>query len=313
MDQYKVNVSSVQDFYQCRFRWWAKWIMNRVPVAGQPALDAGKLLHVIFEDHFNRKGALDEVAKLRCKKFRDGIPSEHPATQPTLEKAVTQIEDLIEAFPLWQEKFPITKVLEVEQPFEYQDKELPWLLWRGRPDRVVVIGKNTIYHEQNRGLAAGQNFGTYVRLQKRSYHEHLYGEYLQRKYCLPWVKKSKRTYGGTLFNLVRKLKFRTNVGKKNEATKSAEEMFYQMPAPYDMNSGFHEAVMHAMRQHVVDMRQVEAQWAHGIIPSPNEKMNGGYGGNSEDPYFKVLIGEIKLDDNEVFTNREEMYASTEVE
>lgn len=300
MEEYRVNVSSVMDFYQCRFRWWCKWVKNRVPVATSPALDAGKLLHTIFEGHFkNPKLSLQQSAAIEIEEFRRGIWLEHPSAQPSLNEAITTIEDLYEAFPLWTEQYPVTESLEVEEAFEYQDPEIPWLIWLGRPDHVVVCA-NSIYHRQNRGLAAGMNFGTYIRLQKRSYHEHLYGEVLSKKY-----KRKKLKYGGTLFNLVRKLKFRTNVGKKNEKTKTAAEMFFQHPAQYSMQGGLHKAVMFAMRSHVMEMKEIIES---GRIPAPNEKMNGGYGGNSEDPYFKVLINEISLDDAEVFKDREDTYA-----
>lgn len=311
MEQYRVNVSSIQSFYQCRFRWWCTYVMNRVPIATSPALDAGKLLHTIFEDHFNGVSTLARAASSRCAAFRELIPSAHLTAQASAYKAVQTIEDLIEAFPLWEDKYKITKALEVEESFEYTDSADPSILWLGRPDRAVVI-QNGIYHEQNRGLAAQMNFGTYTRLQKRSYHEHLYGEYLMKKYCRPWKKKAppKLAYRGTLFNLVRKLKFRTYVGKKNETVKTAAEMFYQQPIPLDMYGGLHQAVMHAARMHVVDMREVERRYReHGVIPAPNEKMNGGFSGNSEDPYFKLLIGEVTLDDNEVFKDREDMYAN----
>lgn len=307
-----VNVSSVQDFYQCPFRWWAKWIKNRVPVAESPALDAGKLLHRVFERHFLGEMSLVDAAKAESDAYRLLIPSAHPSAQPNAYQVLTVIDDLMEAFPLWEETFPITKVLEVEEPFEYQDPELDWLVWRGRPDRRV-IAMNRIWHIQNRGLAAGMNFGTYIRLQKRSYHEHLYGEEAVERY-LQGKKGKKLSYGGTIFNLVRKLKFRTNVGKKNEKVKTAAEMFYQQAASYDMDGGLHAAVMFAMRKHAVNMRKVRQAWEDfEDIPAPNEKMNGGYGGNSEDPYFKVLIGEVSLDDDSIFKAREDTYATTEAE
>jgi len=280
-------------------------VQNRVPVASSPALDAGKLLHTIFEAYFNGEEPLEKIAMSQCAEFRRGIWLEHPSSQPTLNKAVQTIEDMIEAFPLWTDHYPVTESLEVEEPFEYQDPEVPWLVWRGRPDNVIVIA-DRIYHRQNRGLAASMNFGTYARLQKRSYHEHLYGEHLAKKYAKKKNKKGKvLKYGGTQFNLVRKLKFRTNVGKKNENTKTPAEMFWQHIVNYDMESGFHSAVMFSMRQHVMEMKQIIES---GVIPAPNEKMNGGYGGNSEDPYFRVLIGEISLEDVEVFKDRKDTYA-----
>lgn len=300
-EMYRVNVSSVQDFYRCRFRWWCKWVMNRVPVATSPALDAGKLLHVIFEDHFKGQD-LVQAARSRCAEYRGMIVVAHPAARHGAEEAVQQIEDLIEAFPLWTDGVKVDEVLEVEEPFEWEDPKLPGVLWIGRPDNVIRTGHQA-WHRQNRGLAAGKNFATYARLAERHYHEHLYGEVLSVKY-------DDLDYGGTQFNLVRKLKFRTNVGKKNEKTKTAPEMFYQQFVSYSMKSPTHLSVMKSMRQHVVDMMAVEDRWNDiREIPGPNEDMNGGYSGNSEDPFFRLLIGEAKLSDDAIFKDREDPYAT----
>lgn len=306
--KYSANVSSVQDFMTCRFRWWCKWVKNRVPVASSPALDAGKILHRAFEEHFTKEVPLDKALARECKTYRKLLKTAHPAAVPSGIKAVEQMEDLIEAMPMWKDHFKIDEVLEVEKPFEWEDPETPFdLTWLGRPDRVVVI-KNRIYHEQNRGLAAGMNFGMYTRLAKRHYHEHLYPYPLIEKYITQSKRKKPLKWGGTLFNLVRKLKYRTNVGKKNEATKTAEEMFYQQPIAYDLNSSLHKSVMMSLRYHVREMIRAQERWEmHGEIPAPNEKMNGGFSGNSDDPFFRVLIGEVKLNDNEVFKDREDLY------
>jgi hypothetical protein len=293
---YRVNVSSVQDFMQCRFRWWAKWVMNRVPVATSPALDAGRILHRAFERHFNGE-PLEESLWGECYEFRKLIPSAHPSAQPGALKAVQQMEDLAPAMPLWRDKFEITEVLEVEQPFEWPDPETD-VIWIGRPDRVVVVG-NKVWHEQNRGLASGMNFGTYMRLALRHYHEHLYAHPLSERYCT-----KRRRYGGTIMNLVRKLKFVTGKGRK-----TAEEMFFQSAMSVNLESLLHRSVMDALRDHVSEMRRVEELWRQqGAVPPPNEKLNGGFAGNSEDPYFRVLIGEVGLLDSSVFKDREDTYA-----
>jgi hypothetical protein len=149
------------------------------------------------------------------------------------------------------------------------------------------------------------NFGVYMELAKRHYHEHLYAESYALKY--PQYK-----VGGTLFNLVRKLKYRTNVGKKNEKVKTLEEMFYQHPMAIDLNSRLHKHVMHSMFEHVRNMQRVEAAYREdGTIPPPNEKMNGGYVGNSIDPYFRVLCGTASIHDNLIFKDREDTYASAD--
>jgi hypothetical protein len=298
---YRVNVSSVKQFYQCRFRWWCQFVMNRVPLVTPAALDGGKILHRAFERFEKGTASLADSLAAECAEFRAKIPNEHPSCEFTLVKAVTTFEDLIEAMHLWEDKFPVQQVLEVEQAHQWLDPELEDVTWLLRPDKVVVAA-GRLWHMQRRGLASSKNFLTYVRLQQRSYHEHLYAEVLAQEY-------EEYRYGGTIFDLVRKLKFRTNVGKKNEQTKTADQMFYQQPLRISLKSGLHQSVMDSLRQHVVEMQRTIALWeTAGLIPAPNEDQNGGYSGSVEDPYFKVLIGEAKLSDNTLFKDREDQYA-----
>jgi hypothetical protein len=301
---YTVNVSSIQDFMQCRFRWWCKWVMNRVPRKESPALAAGKLLHTIFEEHFQQGTSLAYAAELQLAEFKKAVALLPATAQVSGEEAATVIENMREAFPLWKPKFQFTEMLECEKPFALVLPQWsPNIRWLGRPDFMgICLGR--IWHRQNRGLAAGMNFGTYTALAKRHYHEHLYAEYAVDQY-----KHRKLRYGGTIWNLIRKLKFRTNVGKKNEATKTADEMFFEHAMSIDLKGPLHKAVMMAMVQHVEEMQRVISDWeSERIIPPPNEKLNGGFAGNALDPYYRVLVGEINLSDDEFFMDREDTYA-----
>jgi hypothetical protein len=292
----RVNVSQVQDFSRCRFRWWARWIRNRIPRYEGDALTAGKILHQIFED--NARGIAMEAATDR--RLQDA------RREGASAKALAVIEDLAGGLPLWEEKFPATALLEVEEPFEWRDPEMLNVTWLGRPDKGVYMG-GKVWHRQLKGLAAQKNFGTYLRLAKRSYHEHLYAEVLAAKY-------PQYPYGGTIFDLVRKLKYLTYAGKKNETRKTAAEMFFQQPVTFDLDSGLHRSVMMAMRLHVRDMRTALMHWEESQeIPAPCEELNGGFTGNTEDPYFLVLIGEKSLDDDRLFKDRVDLYAEPEAE
>lgn len=306
---YQVNVSSVQDFCQCRFRWWCKWIQNRVPRGGSPALDAGKLLHVMFEDHFQHGVPLYDAATKHFDAFTAQFPNLTGPDLKTAQDAAQIIDDMIGAFPMWIDQYSFDEVLEVEQPFRLVIPSLaPDIEWLGRPD-VMGTYKGRIWHRQNRGLAAQANFGVYMRLARRHYHEHLYAEYASRQY-----KKRKLKYGGTIFNLVRKLKYHTNVGKKNEKKKTYEEMFFTMPMSVDLKSGLHASVMTSLVQHVREMQRVTHLWeSERVIPAENPKMNGGFSGYVEDPYYKVLTGEAKLSDDTIFKDREATYAVAESE
>jgi hypothetical protein len=302
---YYVNVSSIQDFEQCRYRWLCKWVLNRVPRIEGPALAAGKLLHLGFERHAREGLALDQAMFIEVYTYQVAM-NEYGVNSPeraVLQKALETVLDLQEAWPLWEDTYPMdVAVLEAEEPFEIAFQELPGVIFRGRPDRVCIMN-GSVWHVQNRGLAANMNFATYSRLAKRHKHEHLYAEYLAMKY----VKDGE--YGGTLFNLVRKLKFRTNVGKKNEKVKTAQDMFWQHPMSINLRSPQHKSVMRDMFYHVEEMQRVEREYREtGRMPAPNDKLNGGFNGSSEDPYFKLLIGETELHDDTLFKDREDTYA-----
>jgi len=301
-EPYVVNVSSVQDFMQCRYRWVCKWVLNRVPRKDGDALVLGQWLHRIFEDNA-RYGTPLQIASLSAmNSLRIDMQNMASWDRETAEATLKKLEELHEAWPLWRDIYPMdVPVLETEEPFSITFPELPDVVFRGRPDRVCIMG-SSIWHVQNRGLAASMNFATYVRLAKRHYHEHLYAEHLARKY------ERDGDYGGTLFNLVRKLKYRTNVGKKNEETKTASQMFWQHPMSIRLGGPNHRTVMLDLFDHVEEMRRVEARYRDtGHLPAPNDKLNGGFSGSSEDPYFKLLIGEIELRDDEWFKDREDTY------
>ena len=308
MKPYYVNVSAVQDFMQCRFRFWCKWVMNRVERNEAPALAAGRAIHHIFEKHHTENMSLADSSIVIRQQWRELLDTETDEREKAQgEKALKVLDDIGEGWSLWKDKYPFEiPVLEVEQAGEITFKELPGVVFRLRPDRVGVSSK-LLWHVQNRGLAAGTNFGIYIATAKRHYHEHLYAEHLAIKY-------PKYKYGGTMFNLLRKLKYRTKVTKANPLgeTKTADELFFQHPMSINLKSGLHKHVMLSLFQHVRDMMKVMEDWEkHEIIPPPNEKLNAGAFGNVVDPYFRVLIGEITLDDETVFKDREETYAPSD--
>jgi len=302
----RVNVSMVKKFVQCPFRWWCEYVKQRVPIATAPALDAGRVLHHIFERHFRDGEALIDASRAECESFRALIPTAHASAQPNLFKSIEVIEDLQEAFPLWVDKFKADRILAVEEAYEMQDPVMKNVLWIMAPDAEVTKSKY-LYHRQNRGLAQSVNFGQYSRLMNRHWHEHLYAEGLTEKWLTSKRLKGYK-YGGTHVNLVRKLKFRTNVGKKNEETKSAEEIFYQQTIFISLDDPLHKSVMAALRYHTRRMIRALREWENdGLIPAPNDDENGNYAGNSEDIHFRLLIGEIKIDDPRYFKDREDPY------
>lgn len=306
---YLANISSVNDFMQCRFRWVCKWVLNRVPIADGAALTQGKLLHSIFEMHLKDNHTMEQAIHHHLYEAKTQLAAMPlgAAGRYQLEKAITGIEDLAEALVQWQDQYEWeVPILEVEEPFEIAHPLDPHFRIKGRPDRRAVRD-GMQWHIQNRGLARGMNFGTYMELATRHYHEHIYAVAGAEKY--PNIP-----VGGTFMNLVRKLKYRTNVGKKNEAVKTLPEMFFQHPMVIDLKSDLHRHVMLSLLGHLKEMERIEREYnEEGAMPAPNEKMNGGFNGSTIDPYFRVLTGKADLFDDTLFKVREDTYAIVETE
>ncbi len=311
MEPYTINISSMQQFMSCRWRWVAAYVLNRVPRTDARPLRFGKLLHLVFEDYLTGKGDIEKIVRERKELWHETAMSLEDIHEREIAfDAIADLEEMREPMALWRDQYPFqVPILEVEAPFEIPHPFDPSIRLRGRPDRVGVLW-DQVWHVQNRGLAAGVNFAVYVDLARRHYHEHVYAEALAAKYC----EEGKWTYGGTVFNLMRKLKYRTKQTKANPLgeTKRVEEMFWQHPMPIDLKSWLHHDVMLAVLHHAYEMRRVEREFReHDVWPPPNERMNGGPYGNRIDEFYRVLTGEITLDDDRYFKDRPDMYAPAE--
>jgi hypothetical protein len=303
-EAFLVNISSVQDFMQCRYRWVRKWVDNRVPRDSGRALTFGKLLHLVFEEHLANGMPMEQAIDVHSSAYREAVTAladDDPERRTALE-AVDDLAAYREPLSMWQDHYPVMPAFEVEQAFEVPHPLDPSIILRGRPDRVAPMwGK--LFHVQNRSLGQGVNFGLYCELAKRHLHEHVYAYALQQKY--PSIP-----YGGTLMNLLRKLKYRGVPTKKDPEGKvlhGVNELLWQ--GIVEINPARTTEMLRNVLYWATEMRKTEHDYrAHGVIPPPNEKLNGGPFGNSMDPYFRVLEGEIALDDDAYFKNREDMYA-----
>lgn len=304
---YKVNVSAINQFSRCRFRWWAQFVMNQVPREEAKPLAFGRLLHLVFEEHAKGVMSMQQaIDKWQVEWHNLAMQSTDSFERTVRLEALGQLGELEEALGQWKDAYEFeTPVLEAEQPFELAHPKDDSIILVGRPDRCAVMA-GKIWHVQNRGLAASINFGIYTELAKRAYHEHTYAEALTRKY-------PEYPYGGTVFNLVRKLKYRTKITKKNPEGKKKElsEMFFQFPMSIDLKSPLHEHVMDCVLDYAYQMRTAEKEWRdHRTIPSPNESENGGMYHNKPDVFFRVLTGDIELSDPQYFKKRIDPYQET---
>lgn len=306
---FKLNISSVKRFKECRARWLVEWHLNRVPTEGALPLNLGKLVHLVFETHLAEKmrGGTMSMAEAMAVELHNWNASAtllHGKEQQDMTDAAEAFRTLAEPLSHWVDEFPITRVLEVEEPFEYPHPDDPTVVIRGRPDRMAIVYDRGV-HIQNRTLASGINFGLYTELAKRDYHELIYAWAMKQKY--PDLK-----YGGTLMNLIRKLKYRgvpTKACPEGKILHELSEIFGQYMVPM-----LSAQIDHALRDILWDAnemrRTIQEYEDKGVFPSPNRKLDGGPYGNKIDPYFGVFMGKVSVDDPEYFKPREEMYAPT---
>jgi hypothetical protein len=238
--------------------------------------------------------------------MRDAITDskEYWLSRGGTQDAIEELAKYEEVMGLWKDKYPVGPSVEVEAAFEYPHPDDSSILLVGRPDRVAPLW-GRLMHWQNRGLNASLNFGTYMELAKRHLHEGLYAWAMRKKY--PDVP-----YGGTGFNLMRKLTYRgkpTKACPEGKILHGPDEIFFQDIIPFTEKRC--EGILAEIKWYVDEMRRTRIEAQNGRIPYPNEKQNGGYFGNSIDPFFKVLEGEIDLEDNRYFKNREDMYTNVD--
>ena len=283
----RVNVSSIHDFIRCRKRWLFRWYLNRVPRETQPALEFGKLLHRVFESYFTdpERNMATAIAG-------------HMSTEPgqSLSLAQRDLEYYAPVLLHWKDQYPITRTLEVEQPFEYEIPEMPGMNVVGRPDRVVEIW-GRLYHMQNRGLDEKKNLALYTELGMRNMHELVYAWALKHKY-------PDMDYGGTVYNLLRKVALK-NRQRQDKFKPPYTEVLGQKMVP--MLGVRIDNAMRNVSYYAAEMERTVGLYEAGAHIGDSDLMDSGFYGNSRDPYFEVLLGKRSIWDNRYFTNREDLY------
>lgn len=286
-----VTVSEMQDYLKDEWRWFAKWILNRVPRRWSNALILGTMVHDILEMYFSGgepilDNAFDGTVVVEStRKFPD---PDHAAAHARALKQLHTLRDQVLDF---KDIYP-GETLAVEEVFELPFwPESPsgggrceWV-FRGRRDRVVRLHSGgRVVHMQHKTLAGNRPVDLFVRSLARSMHETLYGYDLSRRYG--------GDYAGSIINVIR----------KKPGAKGFQALLPLAPADLE------RAWMRA-RTIVSRMSHSEAVGReHGIWALVDNPQNdAGVFGNSLDGYVPVLEGKASLDDPNLFMTREETY------
>jgi len=291
-----ISVSSILDYQRCPLRWCFKWIDNRVPRYEPQALAVGKAIHLAFERHFTDGTPVGQALRDHLSSFSDALLTERE------RKAHKELLGLCEPLDFWKDAYPVTETLEVEQPFEYV---LPnGFIFQGRPDRVVLL-HGAVHHMQHKTIAAQRDLSTYVNIARRSMHELLYGDFLARKY-------PDKPYGGTIYNVVRKLKYRSEAkGKEDKILHPPEEFFLQTPIaidPFLQDQALKDLYIWSGK-----MQDTAHKYAIKFPIPSSRVLDEDMFSRRPDPYFEVLTGEASLDDETKFMDRRDQYNKEEEE
>lgn len=292
-----VSVTEMKDFLRDRWRWYAAWVLNRVPRRHQTALDVGKAFHRAMELHLTLgmppAGAhtvvLQEMQAALDNARREGRYED----ADDLLKALREFTQLASHMAAFRDAWKFERTLAIEKPLEGPSlivrNEKRWRI-RGIPDRVVVMQGKT-WHVQNRALDGKRNIILYNELLARDMHENLYAWLIQHAYP-DWE------HGGTLLNVVRKLKAERN---------PESALWYQQPVGIDSFS-VARAVQRArlIAMEMANSEELAEKFGHdALIDNPG--LDGGWYGNSRDGYVDVLFGRATLQDDTLFRDREETY------
>jgi hypothetical protein len=284
-----VTVSEIEDFLKDEWRWYARWVLNRVPRRWYDALILGTAVHDVLEQHFNGMPLVEAYTTTRATLLHKVPDPDHAMARHYALKGFDEMEPQILA---WRDRLPVERTLEVEEPFELE--VAPGWILRGRPDRPVIMhGK--VYHQQHKTAGKGKPYDILARHFARSLHEGLYGFHLEEKY------RDVAPYGGSIINLIRKGKPAKGAGIESMNFQTAVAL-----TDFDLT----RARMRLSRI-VARMRYAEAVgnavgiW--GLVDVP--ALDSGPYMNSTDGYLPVLTGRTTLDNDNLFMPREETYGT----
>lgn len=283
----KLTVSEVKTFLSDQQEWWYAYVEKRVPRLKPVALASGSYYHKLMEEYFrigSKEHAISATEGERLTAVAElGLP--HGGV------LLAETDRLQMLFNLWEDKLGVARdSIAIEEAME---EALPKIHYQhflqGKPDRVVK--HNDLYwHWQNRTLSTSVSISTYLMAAQRDLHELSYAFLIQRR-----LNIEPEQYGGTIFNITRKL-------SRKSIEERPEEAFVQEFVSVDPKQ---------VQDALLDIAAVGDYMTKAVAGNQriiqNREMDRGRFGNSLSPYFNVKIGREKLD-SETFQNATDRYA-----
>lgn len=282
----RVNVSAVKSFQRNPRRWWYEYSLKRIPKTRTVALDVGTAVHRVLADHFLGREMPTALNAGRAYVYDMRQTMLTHAQFEAAEDLVKEWEGLVPLLEAWTSKYEVQTV-KVEEELWKQLPGSEHVLY-GTPDRVVRWN-GAFWHVQNRTLSGSTPIAPYLRAASLNLHELAYAWLIREHGMIP--------YGGTLFNIIRKLKL---MGAKGKPLHAPEECFVQEFIPLT-----EDHINAAIAEITRTARAMSDYIAHPPASICTEACVLGRYGNSLCPYFDVCMGEASLEDESLFVNRDE--------
>lgn len=290
----RFNISAAKALQRSEAAWYYQYHLGRVPKRQAPALAAGTFAHQFFE--LLHTGIPNDRALARAQvwlgEHRRGLLVEGFAEQ--VEKLDQESDILLELLPHWQDRFEFT-TLQVEQELEAPLPSGSHILY-GTPDRVA-LWQDKLWHVQNRTLSSSTPMGPYLKAAQLDLHELGYAWLINNSSSCMCEEWSNYPYGGTLFNIVRKLKL---TGAKGKPLHHPEECFIQEFLPVNpklVRTALEELERLGNRMVKILQEEPEPNFQGRICPA---HCTLGKYGNSLCGYFPVCSGQTTIEDDTLY-------------
>lgn len=293
----RLNVSAAKAWQHNPTRWYYEFQIKRVARFAPTPLSLGSFLHRAFDYHFKGVSMAEAVQSVTLEVQQEYSRLVRLNYPMPAQKLLDGWNELAELLPHWQDRFEVRTIaseLALEAPLPNGDTGY------GRLDRLVVYA-DKLWHWQNRSLSGSTNLHLYLGTAEMDWHENFYAFLVSA--CRSQLPSEVRDlpYGGTGYNIIRKLKL---IGAKGKQLHEPAECFVQELVA--IQPGLVERIVHTLCDIADEMRPYIA--GRLMLRSCPATCARGPFGNSRCPYYGVCTGLDDIHDDNLFMDAADPYS-----
>lgn len=292
----QLNVSAVKTYLRSPLEWYYAHHLRRVPRTLTVPLEVGLVWHALMESFYSN-GRFKDVALASGQDFyksrRDAaVEAGFDQTSPDkFEKFIHDSDLIFRLFDIWTDPIPDAEIIAVETPIELPLPGMSHTLI-GKPD-VLIRWQRKLWHHQHRTLSDRTSMATYLDAAPRDLHELAYAWLIVHGHGSGYAPSD---YGGTYFNIARKLSNR-------RLTAEPEAAFIRQPVPLSWSQVL--SAIDDLCQIADDMQAIVAGHRR---PVSNREADRDRFGHYLTPYFRVYTGAQDIYDEKLFMTAPDRYA-----